>query len=355
MLRALAGAAFALLVIGVTAHAQPATPGVEAVYTIPHFQFENGKTLDAMKVGYVGFGKLDAAKSNAVLLVPGTSSTRHWVDDYVGPGKMYDTDKFYFVSVDAIGGGTSSQPSDGLGADFPRYTIRDEVHAQYELVTKGLGLDHLLAVAGPSMGSFQGVEWGVTYPGFAHGLVLIVPAARSDNHFRALADAMTAMVTLDPAYQGGRYTTNPTEGIRRAGTIYFPWLWSDAYLQNLTTPEAYQKALVAFGDGWAKVWDTNAILLRYDASRNHDASIPYGNDMRAALARVQAKTLMLVSMTDRTIPGYLSRELYAGLHDATWVEIPTIRGHLGGAAPPANSAEYVFMAERIRAFLNALE
>lgn len=334
--------------------AWPAGAQQEGVYVIPHFQFEGGAGMDGMKVGYVTFGQINADKSNAVLLVPGTSSGRHWADDYVGPGKMYDTDRYFFIGVDPIGGGTSSQPKDGLGPDFPRYTIRDEVRAEYALVTEGLGLDHLLAVAGPSMGSFQGVEWGVTYPGFAHGLILIVPAARSDNHFRAMVDAMAAMITLDPGYQGGKYTQNPTEGIRRAGTLYFPWLYSDAYLETLVTPEQYQKALWSFGDGWIKTWDANAILLRYIASRNHDASIPYGGDMGAALGRVKGKVLMLVSMTDRTIPGYLSRELYAGLHDVAWVEIPTIRGHLGGAAPAVNSPEYAFMADRIRPFLDGL-
>ena len=223
------------------------------------------------------------------------------------------------------------------------------------MVTKGLGLDRLLAVAGPSMGSFQGVEWGVTYPGFVKGLVLIGAAARSDNHFRALVDSMTAMISLDPAYQGGTYAQNPTEGIRRAGTIYFPWRSSDEYLQTLSTAADYDKALWAFGNGWARVWDANAILLRYNASRNFDASTPYGGDMRAALARVQAKSLLLVSMTDRTIPNYLSRELYAGLKDATWAEIPSIRGHLGGAAPLPGSGEYHFMADRIRGFLDGLK
>lgn len=354
MLRLPAGATLLTLALATAPlHAQPASAGQEGVYTVPQFRFENGKAMDSMKVGYVTFGQLNAEKSNAVLLVPGTSSLRHWADEYIGPGKMYDSDKYFFISVDAIGGGTSSQPKDGLGADFPSYTIRDEVRAQHDMVNKQFGLDHLLAVAGPSMGSFQGVEWGVTYPGFAHSLVLIVPAARSDNHFRALVDAMVAMITLDPAYQGGRYNQNPTEGIRRAGTIYFPWLYSDDYLQTLSTPDEYEKGLWAFGTGWSRNWDANAILLRYNASRNHDASTPYGGDMRAALSRVKGKVLMLVSMTDRTIPGYLSRELYAGLADAAWVEIPTIRGHLGGAAPLPGSGEYAFMAERIRSFLDS--
>ena len=127
MLRALAFAVVTLFAIGIgPLRAQQAPAGQEAVHVIPQFRFESGKTMDGMKVGYVTFGKLNADKSNAVLLVPGTSSLRHWADDYVGPGKMYDTDTYFFVSVDAIGGGTSSQPKDGLGADFPAYTIRDE-------------------------------------------------------------------------------------------------------------------------------------------------------------------------------------------------------------------------------------
>src|SRR5690348_10777913 len=95
-----------------------------------------------------------------------------------------------------------------LGINFPRYTIRDMVRTEYELVTKGLGLSGLHAVAGPSMGSFQGVEWGINYPTFMKGLVLIVPAARSNQHFHAIVDAVEAMITLDPAYKDGKYDQN---------------------------------------------------------------------------------------------------------------------------------------------------
>ena len=326
----------------------------EGVYTIPSYTFETGQKLDNVKIGYVTYGKLNDAKSNAVLLVPGTSSGRHWADDYVGPGKMYDTNKYFFIGVDAVGGGASSQPGDGLGMGFPRYTIRDIVHTEHEMVTKGLGLSGLLAVAGPSMGSFQGVEWGINYPAFMKGLVLIVPAARSDQHFHAIVDAVIAMITLDPAYKDGKYDKSPAEGTIRAGMIYFPWLFSDEYLTTLKEPEPYQSALTAFGTAWSKTWDANALVIRYLASRNHDASAPFGGDMKAALAKIQARTLLLTSQTDRTIPAYLSRELLAGIKDARYVEIPTIRGHLGGAAPLKGSAEEAFIAERIRAFLDGL-
>jgi len=82
----------------------------EAAYTIPHFRFENGADFEGLKIGYATYGQLNADKSNAVLLVPGTSSLRNWADAYIGPGKMYDTNNYFFIAVDAIGGGTSSLP-----------------------------------------------------------------------------------------------------------------------------------------------------------------------------------------------------------------------------------------------------
>ena len=111
---------------------------------------------------------------------------------------------------------------------------------------------------------------------------------------------------------------------------------------------------MAFGTGWSKTWDANALIIRYLASRNFDASVPFGGDMKTALARIQAKTLLLTSQTDRTIPAYLSRELYAGIKNAQYIEIPTIRGHLGGAAPLKGSAEEAFITDRIRPFLDSL-
>ena len=105
ILRAFAAAVLSLFVS--IANAQQ-----EGVYTIPHYKFESGREMDNVKIGYVTYGKLNADKSNAVLLVPGTSSGRHWADAYVGPGAMYDTDKYFFIGVDVIGGGNSTQPKD---------------------------------------------------------------------------------------------------------------------------------------------------------------------------------------------------------------------------------------------------
>ena len=325
----------------------------EAVYPLGHFAFETGGEIPDMKVGYVTWGTLNAAKSNAILLVPGTSGNRHSYDAHIGAGKTFDTDKYFVIGADPIGGGTSSQPKDGMGTAFPRYTIRDMVRAQHDMVVKGLGIPHLLAVGGGSMGSFQSVEWGINFPDDMTGLIMIVPAARSDHHFGTVVDAFEAMVTLDPKYQGGKYSENPVDGIRRAALIYYPWVVSDEYLGTLD--DAGLKAgQQAAGDAWVKNWDANSMLWRYFASRDFDASKPYGGDMMVALARIKAPVLLLPSMTDRTIPGYLTRELYRGLRGkVTYAEIPSIRGHSAGGAPPG-TPEYAYVSERIRTFLDGL-
>ena len=102
----------------------------EGVHTIPEFTFESGKKLASMKVGYVTHGTLNADKSNAILVTHGTSGNRLGYNIYIGPGKAFDTQKYFVIAVDAIGGGNSSSPQNtGLGIDFPRYTIRDMVKA----------------------------------------------------------------------------------------------------------------------------------------------------------------------------------------------------------------------------------
>jgi hypothetical protein len=99
----------------------------DRVADIGPFQFEQGGRIKAMRVGYSLHGHLDAARDNAILLLPPTSGTRHSYDVLIGPGKPFDTDQFMVITVDLGGGRLSSRPSDDLGERFPRYTIRDMV------------------------------------------------------------------------------------------------------------------------------------------------------------------------------------------------------------------------------------
>jgi homoserine O-acetyltransferase len=326
---------------------------VDQVYRIPEFTFENGEKLEEMKVGYSTHGTLNADKSNAILITHGTSQNRNVYNLFIGPGKALDTDKYFIIAVDAIGGGLSSQPKDGLGTKFPKYTVRDMVRAQHDLVTKHFGISRLHAVGGPSMGAFQGLEWGINFPDAMKGLMLIVPGGRSDRHVHAIFDAVETAIKLDPKYKNGEYTESPVDGIVLGGMIYFPWLYTDEHI-NTIRDEDWNKAVRSFGEGWARTWDVNGLLLRYNASRNFDASAPFGGDLSKALAKVKAKTLIMPGMTDRTLPTYMARELYRGIKDAKYVEIPSSLGHLACCPTNDKSAEYAFIAQQLREFLGGL-
>ena len=299
----------------------------EAIHNIPNFSFECGEKLKDMRVGYATHGSLNAQKSNAILVTHGTSANRHTFDVYIGPGKAFDTDKYFVICVDAIGGDTSSSPKDGLGIDFPRYTIRDMVKAQHHLVTEGLNLPGLVAVGGSSMGAFQSLEWGIHHTDFMKGLLLVVPAARAPVNIKTVIDTMIEVVKLDPAWNGGRYMQNPVEGLRCAGMVFGTWFVSDLYLESRRTPQQYEDALLVMAKAFVE-WDAVSWMWRYLASREHDASKPFGGDMARALQQVKAKALVLPGATDRVLPTFGARELDEGIAGAVYVEIPSDLGHM---------------------------
>ncbi len=321
------------------------------LFTIAKFAFENGGALENMRVAYDTYGELNAARDNAILVEHGASQGRNAYKIFIGPGKAFDTSKYFVITVDAIGGGASSKPADGLGAAFPAYTIRDMVRAQHELLNQGLGLQSLLAVGGPSMGSFQALEWGINYPDFAKGLIAIVPSARSDRHVHAIFDAVINTIKLDAKWNGGNYAENPVDGIVTAGMIYFPWLYSDEHLNTFIDNDKYEKSQRAFGTGWAKVWDARSLIYRYQATRNHDVGQPLGGNTMQALSKIKAKTLIMPGMTDRTLPPYMAQEIRRGVKNSIYVEIPSALGHLACCPGTEDTAEYGFITEQIKRFL----
>ena len=156
----------------VTGACAPALAQQEATYAVPQFGLEAGGVLENMKIGYVTWGQRAPDDSNVIVLLPPTSGLKNWANAHIGKGKSFDPERHFIVSIDAIGGGSSSQPRDGLGSRFPVYNIRDMVKAQHRLLTQGLGIQQALAIGGASSGAYQALEWGVLYPGFARGLLL---------------------------------------------------------------------------------------------------------------------------------------------------------------------------------------
>ncbi|WP_029007495.1 alpha/beta fold hydrolase [Azospirillum halopraeferens] len=324
-------------------------PAAADVHDIGAFTFENGESIESMAVGYDAYGTLNEAGDNAILVTHGTSGGRDSYAAYIGPGRAFDTDRYYVVAVDAIGGGDSSKPSDDRGTGFPRYTQRDLVHAQHALLT-GLGVNRLVSVGGASMGAFQALEWGLQYPDFVDSLLVIAGAPLSDRLYGGIVDTMVEAMQLDPAWNGGDYETNPTDGLQVAGMVFQPWLYSDAHLNGVTDDDSFAWLLRSMGRGWAESWDATDWMYRYRAAQSHDVSAGSGT-VEEALGRIRARTLIVHVTSDRLFPEHHARTMDEAIPDSRVVYIESDRGHMACCQSNADLPEYAQLTDHIRDFL----
>lgn len=338
--------ATAMLWLSVPAQAEP------VLFSILDFQFEDGTVLPDVHVAYQTQGTLSPARDNAILLIPGASGSRHAFDAAIGPGKTFDTDKYFVIAADPLGGGDSSAPADGMGQDFPRYTIRDIMTAEAALVTQGLQLSSLRAVCGSGMGSDVALELAVHHPELVRGVVLLAPSPASDRGLQLVLDLLTSIVTLDPEWQGGRYSHNPIEGLRHAGMLYYPWTVTAGYIDRITQ-QRLDRELAQAARSFAD-WDANALVLRYGAYRAHDLAAPFNGDLGGALARVVAPVLLLPSAGDRLVGVGGAKRIRDGVKQVVYAEIPGDLGHSAVRAVPETAA-WDFIDARIRAFLADLK
>ena len=177
---ALAALGLALLLRPAAAHTPSQPP--HQMYRIGDFKLESGEVIRDFGISYVTHGTLNAAKSNAILMVTAVGGNHHRIDFLIGPGKALDTDRYFIVATDAIGNGLTTSPSNSTAQprmQFPRYAIRDMVESQRRLLVDHLGINHVVSVVGPSMGGMQVLQWGVSQPGFMDSLVAMVPLART--------------------------------------------------------------------------------------------------------------------------------------------------------------------------------
>ena len=252
-------------------------------FTLHNFRFGTGETLESLRLHYKTLGNphRNAAGriDNAVLILHGTGDSgasmlsNVFAEPLFGPHDPLDIAKYYLVFPDDIGHGQSSKPSDGLHAHFPHYDYDDMVRSQYQMLTEGLGIDHLRLILGVSMGGMQAFVWGETYPAFADALMpltcLPVPIAGRNRMMRYAA--MQA-IRSDPAYLNGEYKSEPPS-IHTANMMTFVMGSSPLVLQRLAPDRAAAEAYVdkALAERDAAT-DANDFLYYIDSSRNYDAS-----------------------------------------------------------------------------------
>jgi homoserine O-acetyltransferase len=202
-----------LLLAGVTTHA---SDGVQQFTELGRCTLTSGQVIENCRVGYRTFGTLDADKDNAVLmptwLYGRSGDLVGFFGDGSSPQHLVDTGRFFGIAIDALGNGISSSPSNSAtqhGTAFPAFNMRDVVEAEYRVMTEVLGLRHLHAVMGLSMGGEQTFVWSVAHPEFFDLAVPILGTPRLTAYDLQVKRIMVETIVDDPAYKNGGYTEEP--------------------------------------------------------------------------------------------------------------------------------------------------
>ncbi len=269
--------------------AQPAgkvTP-TDGDYVLRDFHFKSGETLPELRMHYMTLGKpVHDAKgrvTNAVLILHGTGGSGRqflapqFADVLFGPGQLLDANRYFIILPDNIGHGKSSKPSDGMRAHFPQYDYDDMVLAQYDLLTQGLGVNHLRLILGTSMGCMHSWVWGETYPDFMDAMMplacLPVEIAGRNRVWRKM---VIDGIRQDPEWKNGDYTTQPRAGLQ-IGTdfLIIAGISPLPAQKNYPTREATDKYLDE-GMKRSATLDANDLLYAVNSSRNYDPSAKLG-------------------------------------------------------------------------------
>jgi homoserine O-acetyltransferase/O-succinyltransferase len=349
-----------------------------AIEHAPYLTFEEGMTLDCgarlkrVVVAYRTYGRLNAQRTNAVLVCHALTGDQYvaevhpvtgkdgWWDMVVGPGRPVDTDRYFVICANVLGGcmgstGPRSLREDGggpWGTDFPPVTIHDMVRAQKQLVDH-LGIKRLFAVLGGSMGAMQALQWVVSYPDAVFAALPIAGAAYHSAQNIAFHEVGRQAIFADPDWQGGRYWQTdriPARGLAVARMCaHITYLSEEALtrkfgrrLQN--APKDPREAISLFGEmfevesylrhqgsTFVQRFDANSYLTITRAMDYFDLFADYDGDLANAFRGTQTRFLLVSFTSDWLFPTAESRAIARALNRAganvSFVEIPTDKGH----------------------------
>ena len=351
------------------------------------FRLESGATLDGLTVAYEAYGELSPRRDNAILLCHALSGDAHaagyltpqdrrpgWWDTLVGPGKPFDTTRYYVVCSNVLGGcrgttgPTSPDPATGrpYGGDFPIVTIGDMVRVQ-ALLLDALGIAQLAAVAGGSMGGMQALHWAVHYPERVRTAIVLASCARLTAQALAFNAVQRQAIMGDPRWRGGHYPPDdpPVGGLAAARMIghltYLSAVGMEGrfgrHLQDretlsysLDVDHQVESYLRYQGSSFVRRFDANSYLLITRAMDYFDLGAGFAS-LSYALRRARAAFLLVSVDTDWLYPTAQTRELADALaavgRHATTHEIASPHGH------DAFLIEHATLAPLITAFLAA--
>ncbi len=329
---------------------------------------KSGAVLPGFELVYETYGTLNAARSNAILVCHALSGGHHvagyyadnprnvgWWDNLVGPGKALDTDKFFVVGVNNLGGCYGStgplsiNPETGkhYGADFPMVTVEDWVAAHARLADH-LGIDTWAAVLGGSLGGMQALEWTLQFPERVRHAIVVASAPKLSAQNIAFNEVARQAILTDPEFHGGHYAEHgvvPAQGLRLARMVGHITYLSDSQMGekfgrqrrhaenrfNYDVEFEIESYLRYQGDKFSTFFDANTYLITTKALDYFDPAYAYGGDLKAALARASAGFLVVSFTTDWRFAPARSREIVNALmhnrRHVAYAEIDCDGGH----------------------------
>lgn len=311
--------AFLALVLALASLASAAAAGypppTSGVYTIPSFTFQDGETLNNLRLHYETFGtpRTDASgrTTNAVLIIHGTggSAQQFIADRFAGvlfrPGGILDAQKYFVILPDEIGHGQSSKPSDGMRLKFPHYGYHDMVRATHDMIVNGLHVNRLRLVMGTSMGGMQTWMWGEMYPTMMDALMPLasLPIQISGRN-RIWREMIADLIMSSPGYDDGNYTSEPYGMKGAADLLWFVGsapLYDQSIMPTQAAADEYYRTTVK---DLAAHYDANDMLYQITSSNDYNPEPDLGS--------IVAPLLAINSADDQINPpelGILQREI----------------------------------------------
>ena len=334
-----------------------------------------GRTLHDYQLVYETYGELNATRSNAVLICHALSGHHHaagfhdmderkpgWWDSCIGPGKAIDTNRFYVVSLNNLGGcngstGPSSinpQTGNPYGADFPVVTVEDWVNSQARLADV-LGIEQGAAVVGGSLGGMQALQWTMSYPERVRHCVAIASAPKLSAQNIAFNEVARQAILSDPEFHGGHFLERnviPKRGLMLArmvghitylsddamGTKFGRGLKSEKLNYDFNSVEFQVESYLRYqGEEFSSRFDANTYLLMTKALDYFDPAAAFDDDLAQALSTAKADFCVISFTTDWRFSPERSREivdaLMAARKNVCYLEVDAPQGHVAFLIP----------------------
>jgi len=340
------------------------------------FTLKSGAVLPQFHLVYETYGTLNADKSNAVIICHALSGNHHvagkyaetdknagWWDNLIGPNKPLDTNKFFVIGLNNLGGCHGSSGPNSLnpknnkpyGASFPLVTVEDWVNSQARLLDY-LGITQVAAVIGGSLGGMQALQWTLAYPDRIKHALVIASAPNLTAQNIAFNEVARQAIMTDPEFYDGDYyahNTVPHRGLRIARMLGHITYLSDDAMGEKFGRKLKDKIKYSFdvefemesylryqGDKFAGEFDANTYLRMTRALDYYDPALEYGGDLSKALNNVKAEFLVVSFTSDWRFSPTRSREIVKALLDneltVSYAEVTAAHGHDAFLMPDAH-------------------